>query len=253
MINHTPDHLVASTTQTTNLVIEKFIVNKTKITMVGDGVDLEVFKPAPPDSGLKKRMGIDEDDAVVVFLGVLSSYQGIDLLLHSIQKIHSLDNKVKFLLMGYPEQEYQQMARDMNLEKVAIFPGKIPYAEASRFLSLGTIAVSPKISTTEGNQKLILYMALGLPTVAFDNPVNREILGEVGVYAKLGDVDSLANALLDLLHDQDRAKVLGRASYLKALKSYSWEAVATQLIHVYTQLVPEGDTSMQAKSMSKVG
>ena len=38
------------------------------------------------------------------------------------------------------------------------------------------MAAAPKMSRTEGNGKIANYMAMGLPTVAFETPVAREIL-----------------------------------------------------------------------------
>jgi glycosyltransferase involved in cell wall biosynthesis len=52
------------------------------------------------------------------------------------------------------------------------------------------MAVSPKFSATEGSGKVLNYMALGQPIVAYDTPVHREYLGEAGVYAPAGDVEA---------------------------------------------------------------
>ena len=48
---------------------------------------------------------------------------------------------------------------------------------------LGDIGIAPKISATEGSGKLLAYMAASLPVVAFDTPVHREYLGNMGLYA----------------------------------------------------------------------
>ena len=125
------------------------------------------------------------------------------------------------------------------------FPSE--YAEAPRYLALGNVAVSPKISKTEANQKLITYMALGMPTIVFESPVNREILGDLGVYAKIGDVGSLAEALIGLLKNEEHAKKLGEESYLKAKSCYSWQAVGDQLINLYSQLGTGVPLSRQEK------
>ena len=50
-------------------------------------------------------------------------------------------------------------------------------------LGLADVAVSAKRSASEANGKLLNYMAMGLPTVAYETPVSRELLGERGTYA----------------------------------------------------------------------
>jgi hypothetical protein len=100
---------------------------------------------------------------------------------------------------------------------------------------------------TEANLKLFNYMAMGLPTVVFDTPVNREILGHVGVYAKVGDVMSLAEALVGVLTNQDRLAQLAELSRRKATDEHSWSGVARRLAQIYNsiQKQPNGLTKEQ--------
>ncbi len=56
------------------------------------------------------------------------------------------------------------------------FTGKIPYDRAPEYLAFGDVAVAPKLSATEGSGKILNYMAMGLPVVAYDTPVSREYL-----------------------------------------------------------------------------
>ena len=72
--------------------------------------------------------------------------------------------------------------------------------------ALGDVAVSTKISATEGSGKLLNYMALALPTVAFDTPVSREYLDKWGVYAERGNPAALAEALGSILEDEESCR-----------------------------------------------
>lgn len=171
---------------------------------------------------------------VVIYMGVLAEYQGIDLLIESIPLVVKDSPDVKFLIVGYPNEEvYRRKSEALGVGMYVHFTGKVPHEELPRYLSLADVAVSPKISTTEANLKLFSYMAMGLPTVVFDNPVNREILGDLGIYARSGDVNSLAQALVGILLDRDRARQLGAQSREKAASDYSWLAVGKRLRHIY--------------------
>jgi glycosyltransferase involved in cell wall biosynthesis len=171
---------------------------------------------------------------VVIYMGVLTEYQGIDLLLEAIPLVVREAPTVKFLIVGYPNEDYyRQKAGALGVASWIHFTGKVPHEELPRYLSLADVAVSPKISTTEANLKLFSYLAMGLPTVVFDNPVNREILGNLGIYARAGDVKSLAQALLGILQDRSRARQLGAQGRAKATADYSWFAVGKRLKHIY--------------------
>jgi len=189
------------------------------------------------------------NNQVVVFVGVLTEYQGLDLLLESIPLVIRDVPTVKFLIIGYPNVEYyREKARQLGVERSVLFTGKIPHEEVPRYLSLADVAVSPKISTTEANLKLFSYMAMGLPTVVFDNPVNREILGDIGIYAKMGDANSLAAALISILQDQKRARQVGVEGRTKATKEYSWLVVGERLTTIYNSVGKTMETGRDSTS-----
>jgi glycosyltransferase involved in cell wall biosynthesis len=238
-INRMPHRLVASSNNAVPLANGHCGAGPSRVVVVEDGVDHELFYPRPRDPVLRTNLGIGPDDRVVVFIGVLSQYQGIDLLLECIPQVLREASPVKFLILGYPDREYRQRAKRLGVERDAIFTGRIPFAEAPRYLALGDIAVSPKISQTEANQKLFAYMAMGLPAVVFDNPVNREILGELGVYADDMSAAAFAAAIVRLLKDERRARELGEAGFQRASAEYTWESAGRKLERVYRRL--DGD------------
>jgi glycosyltransferase involved in cell wall biosynthesis len=136
--------------------------------------------------------------------------------------------------MGYPNEErYRRQAQDLGLAEQVALPGRIDYSQAARYLALGQVAVGPKLSETESNGKLYNYMACALPTVAFDTPVSREILGDLGVYAPRGDVAALADRIAGLLEDPEGARRLGARLRQRVIDHFSWQNTARQLLEAY--------------------
>src|ERR1700756_657924 len=136
---------------------------------------------------------------IVVYLGLLTEYQGVDLLLKVIKSIVEKRDDVHFLIMGYPNVEkYKKISEDLNISQYITFTGRVSYWEIYNYLALGTIAVSPKFleSGGEGNIKVYNYIAAGLPSVVFDYMVNREILGDLGIYARPKDPISLEDCII---------------------------------------------------------
>jgi glycosyltransferase involved in cell wall biosynthesis len=194
---------------------------------------------------------------VVIYIGVLTEYQGIDLLIEAVPLVIREAPQVKFLIVGYPNEDvYRQKAKKLGIEKWVHFTGKVPHEELPRYLSLADVAVSPKISTTEANLKLFSYLAMGLPAVVFDNPINREILGNLGIYAKSGDLQSFAGALLEILKDQARAQQIGAQGRQKAAADYSWLAVGNRLKTIYDAVgrsaASGGDSGFEVKHYGRI-
>jgi glycosyltransferase involved in cell wall biosynthesis len=240
VINRLPAAVITSSHNAASRLIAEFDYPKRRVFTVADAVNADVFRPAwetPPDPTLRASLGIPEDRLVVVYLGLLAEYQGAGKLLEAAAQILGAGLRVHFLIMGFPgEARYRQLATDLGIAPHTTFTGRVPYAEAPRFLRLGDVAVSPKLSETEGNGKLLNYMSTGLPSVTFDTPVAREILGDLGVYARPGDAGALAGALADLLTDPAARSQLGAALRARALSHFSWRAAAQQILDIYDRL-----------------
>jgi glycosyltransferase involved in cell wall biosynthesis len=112
-------------------------------------------------------------------------------------------------------------------------PGRIMYRDLHAYLALGDIAVAPKMSATEGAGKISNYLAMGLPVVAFDTPVSREMLGNIGRYARYGDVQSLAEEIITLMDDPREMEILSAASRARAIREHSWALGALQIQAIY--------------------
>lgn len=204
-----------------------------RILALPDCVDTDFFDPArvPDDArqALRARLGIPPDRSVVAYLGLLGEQQGISHLLRAAVDWPADAPPVHFLVMGYPRVDaYRRLAVELGANERITFTGKVAYEDAPLYLSLGTVAVAPKVSDTEGHGKLLNYMAMQLPTVSFDTPVSREYLSELGWYAPLGDFQSLARRLSELLRAEDRNAV-GMALRRRAQQRYSCTAMGDAL------------------------
>jgi len=233
-INRSADAIVVSSTNSANLLREESNVRKNKIFAVLDGVNVDEFRMHKETSDLRRELNLPLNKKIVVYLGLLNKYQGVDSLIEAISYLVRKNGDVHFLIMGYPNVEkYKKIAVEKRINHNITFAGRIDYGKAPQYLSLGDVAVSPKISKTESNGKLYNYMAMGLPTVVFDTPVNREILGNLGVYAEFNNPVSLAEKLEMVLSNGSLAKNLGKKLREKAVDGYSWQAVGKKLMGIY--------------------
>ena len=235
-INNSADLIVTSSQKMAQNLQENGKIPKNKIFFTLDGVDTDIFIPDNTTEILREKLQLPKNKKIIVYLGLLNEYQGIDCLLKSIVLILKHRTDIHFLIMGFPNQaRYENIAKQLKINDHVTFTGRISYFEAPRYLALGDLAVSPKLSITEANGKLYNYMACGLPAVVFDSPTNREILGDSGIYAKIfGNPESFAEAIEIGLNNENILRVLGQKLREKAVTDFSWDAVVEKILNVYT-------------------
>jgi glycosyltransferase involved in cell wall biosynthesis len=253
-ICHLPAVILTSSVQAGRLLRDDFGVPAGRIEALPDCADLDHFAPGTATAGahaaLRARFGIPPERQVVAYLGLLAEYQGTDHLLQAAARLKAAGDDVHFLIMGYPKVDhYMAMAWDMGVADRVTFTGRVDYyRDAPLYLSLGEVAVSPKFSATEGSGKVLNYMALGQPVVAYDTPVHREYLGDAGVYVPPGDIDAFAGAIRDLLADPARRAALGRALRERAASYYSWAVAGKRIDSIYRSLLPQQSSVRKAQA-----
>ncbi len=236
-----PDAILTSSIHAKDLLENEFDVQARKIVPLPDCVDTVRFDPRLfPEiekAALKQRLGIPAEWPVVAYLGLLAEYQGTPEIIKTAATLKRDGVEVFFLIMGFPKSEhYQQMANRLGVADRVLFTGKVQYRDAPRFLSLGDIAISAKMSSTEGSGKVLNYMAMSMPTVAFDTPVHREYLADLGVYAPVGDVEAMASGIVGLIQNPESAQALGSDLNSRVKKMFSWDEAGTQISKLYERL-----------------
>jgi glycosyltransferase involved in cell wall biosynthesis len=220
---------------------------RVKVIPILDALDAEEFC-GEGDEKVKEKLGIPAGRFVVGYLGLLNEYQGVDLLLQAIRYIKDVGSgeEFYFLVMGYPSvEEYHRKAESLGISDMVKFTGRVAYSEAGKMLLACDAGVAPKIALTESNGKVLTYMACGLPTVAFDTDVNRELLGDVGWYVDWdGDVRrgvvKLAEALIRLKDDKRLREELNINGKERVRRFFSRGELGRRLLAAYGW---QGETS----------
>ncbi len=251
-INHLADAVITSSHNAQRLLCNDFHCRAEQVRTISDCVNPNTFCPGllsqAERAALRAEYDIPAQAQVVVYLGLLADYQGTPHLLQAARQVIEQRPDTYFLVFGFPGVPlYQEMAHSLGIAHRVRLPGSVPYEQAPLRLALGDVAVAPKLSATEGAGKILNYMAMGLPTVAFDTPVSREYLGEYGLYAERGNVDSLADKLLVALQDPAAAQRRGELGRKRILEHYTWRQGAQQIVEVYDQICQSRVRSLAAR------
>jgi glycosyltransferase involved in cell wall biosynthesis len=242
-IDQFPDAVITSSHNAAHLLGTEFGRTSGDVYTIADCVDPGTFHPdaiaAEERAALRAQYGIPPEARVVVYLGILQDYQGIPHLIRAAKPVIERYPDTYFLIMGFPNQaRYAALAEEVGVGHRVRLPGQVPYERTPEHLALGDIAAAPKLSATEGAAKLLYYMSTGLPIVAFDTPVSREYLGDLGLCAEPGSVEELADCILALLTDPQAARRRGQALRERVIDRYTWTQGGQRITEIYEKVCP---------------
>lgn len=151
------------------------------------------------------------------------------------------DSKTSELMSFYNGTDYLSKLKTKlshNLMKKVKFRGFVPHTELPNHYSSADIFVHPSFADWFP-KSIVEAMASRLPVVATDVGGIPEAVvnGKTGLLVKPGDVSSLANAILDLLENEDKRKVMGEAGQQRVVDLFSWEQSVTNLLSKYQALL----------------
>jgi glycosyltransferase involved in cell wall biosynthesis len=195
-----------------------------RVTEVIDGVHMNFFE-VTGRRDLRAELGIPAGRPVVTYTGALLASKGSDNFFQAIPHVLEQAPETFFLVVGYPVERSQELARRLGVADRVHFAGRVDYFELPEYLAVADVAVDPKIEAAgEASGKIINYMGAGLPVAAFDNANNRHFLGDTGALAPEPTPRGLARAVLSLLEDPVARRAKGGAARQRVEELFSWEA-----------------------------
>lgn len=208
-----------------------------KVCRIHNGVDLARFLPHRPPAGLRASLNIPAEAPVAVSVGRFVAYKGYAHLLEAARLVGAAHSEVRWILVGDGELrgELEGHCRRLGLESRVCFTGW--REDIPDLLALGDLFVLPSLGEHFG-RVLIEAMAMAKAVVATDTGGVPEIVvpGETGLLVPPGDAKAMAEAVLTLLEDPDRAGQMGRAGRRRAQAEFSLsrhvEAVEALYSHV---------------------
>jgi len=217
--------------------ILKHNISPAKVLVIPNGIDLDRFISGRKTDTLRREFGIDPKCTIVGTVGRLSEEKGHTHLLHGAQKVLRTYPDVVFLIVGDGplRQDLQDKALQVGRggsDNPFLFTGFRDDME--EIYSLLDIFVLP--SLTEGLPMVLLEaMAAQKPVVATRvGAVPRVVQdGHSGLLILPGDVESLAEAIMDLLKDSQRAQHLAQKGYERVRDHFSAKRMAEKYIKVY--------------------
>lgn len=222
------------------VAIERGGASADKVTIVRSG----------PPANWADRYNYNDDlkegrDFLVVYLGEMCRQDGVDSLLRSIQ-IYKCDGNddTQFTLIGSgPEKDrLRKLATEMDLDDTVKFTGYISDEVLISYLSTADVCVDPDPWTEWSNMstmnKIIEYMALGRPIVAYDMVEHRYSAQGGAVYVAANDEEQYAWEIRKLLLDPDKREEMSLKNTERFINEISWDSSQASLLSIYSRLLP---------------
>ncbi len=213
--------------------------DENRIHVIYNGVDTERFNPDVEGGEIRRRYGL-EDTPLVLFLGRLAPYKGVQYLIRAMPLILKERPEVKFLIVGsrrFDMLNLPGMADSLGVGDSVIFTGFVPDILIPKFYACCDIFCYP--SLWEGFGLTVAEAsATGKPVVAF----NRCALPEVVENGKTGllvnpDPAQVAEAINTLLSDEEMRRRMGRRARDRITRLFSWPKMVRETLNLYQKVL----------------
>lgn len=233
-----PDVLVVHTLAARRRLEDEFGIASDRIHVMEHGLDDLVVRSPEEIAATRASLGYGSAHKVVLFLGWVRRYKGVDLLLDACA---DLPPSTRVLIAGncidlaYKDQiEHRIESRGLR-EMVRWEFGYLAEERVSALLSAADVLVMPYRHI---DQSGVLFAALshGVPVVAFDVGSLREYLPPgTGQIVPRGDVPALARALRDVA-----PAAAAREAVFAVARRYLWADTVKPVLRLYRIVSPAG-------------
>ena len=173
---------------------------------------------------------------IAVFAGVMGPSQYLDLILDIAQSMQD-HTDLLFLLVGdgKEKQRLQALAESKNLSNVRFegFVSRNAYPKLLEACTIGLVCLSHQNRTPVVPGKILGHMAAGLPIAAFLHSASdgHQLIRDAkcGVSGDSANKMACVNAMKELLANEEKLQLLGKAGQNYAIAHFSKEVCVTQL------------------------
>lgn len=207
-----------------------------QVEIVLDGVNLKYHEDLPSKIDSKKNLELPLDKIIISYTGALVSNKGTTYLFEAIKNILTLNDKLFFILAGFPVEGARNFIQKNSLEKNVRLISPLNYFELPEILNASDAGIDPKDSFSgQASGKILQYMGAGLPVICFDRQNNHEYLGKGAFYAKEISAQSLENAIIFAINNPNEMKNKGDFNQKKAA-DFSWNNSAKKINQIYKNI-----------------
>ena len=172
---------------------------------------------------------------IVMYIGNLESYQGIDLMLESFALVCSKIDELDLVIIGGVERDickYKAKAQLLDVGERVHFLGQKPVEDLDKYMVQANILISPRIEGVNTPMKIYSYLDSGVPVLATDLPTHTQVMDSSIAMLAPPEKKSFAQAMIRLIEDESLGALLAKEAknFIEIHHSYySFKQTVNQL------------------------
>lgn len=237
---------------TPSYTTQQFLINKNinpqKIKVIPNGVDLNIFKYCDQENNIQNY----NYNFNLLYFGTFSPWQGVNLAIDALSLINQEINNnfninLSIIGQGKPDQIEKlnkKINRDQLTKQIKINP-PVSQLELVKIIHQHSAIIAP-LTPNDRNLiqgccplKILESMATGIPVIASDLPVVRELGNhqEHFLLFKPNSAKSIKEQILRLYFEEELNKKIVKNARAKIENCYTWEIAGTELIKLYLNIL----------------
>ena len=234
-------HVLSQSREDVDLAVREGFVPAEKLEWLGNGVDVDLFKPdrfAPDDrAAVRRELDIPEDAFVVGIVARMVREKGIAELFQAFAHLRQVVPNAHLLHIGFVDRSRADeitpdLADSMGIRQCCRFMGLRD--DVPRLMTAMDVYCLP--SYREGYPRSVMEAsAMGLPAIVTDIRGNREaVLADVnGLIVPVRDADALAAGMIKLFEDGALREALSVGARRRAEEEFDERQVFRTVLSVY--------------------
>ncbi len=189
---------------------------------------------APKTGKFQKELGIN--GLIMLYIGNLEPYQGIDLLLESFHLACKETDKVTLIIIGgIPDDitKYREKVCRLKIEEKVYFIGPKPLDMLDEFLAEGDILVVPRIRGINTPMKIFPYLHSGKAVLATDLPTHTQVITNNEAYLAPANPIGFSKGIIELSENDTLRAELGENGYKFVERNHTYLAHQKRLHGAY--------------------
>ena len=242
------DKLIAQCPTEASELIDDYGAEREKVVVIPSAVNIERYRPLPRDEA-RRRIGLDTDDPVVVYVGRMLPRKDVRNLVQAVGLLaQQTDLPITLLLVGGETVEpdpvttpeigvLQSMAAELGILDRVVFTGKRQPDDLRLYYSAGDVAVTTPWYEPFGLTPLEA-MACGRPVIgsAVGGITFTIQDGVTGYLVPPQNPRALAERLHQVLTQPEQREAMGRAARSRVEREFTWATVAERTAALYQSL-----------------